>query len=311
MSFYQRLSFLLALFVYLSLYASADTDLFGPGVTKGTVGSNQIVEASGLAASRLHDGVLYVHNDKGDSSRFFAVDVNTGHKLATFTVLNAQNYDWEDITIGACADDCARTSCSATITPARYCIYIADTGDHGGDGAKNIIYMLREPTRIADSDISAVDTLTFSWSEQDAETLMIAPDGRLFIISKVHGGQGAIAQLPSSAWGQGRVSLDMAQTAKLKLSTTNNDPQGGDISPDGREMLIVAEQNVYYFSVPSGDYIQAVRDTPPARVSSYHPQPATEAIAWSPNGRGFYVMAEGANQKIYFYPKLTGSLPVG
>ncbi|CAL1533220.1 unnamed protein product [Lymnaea stagnalis] len=306
----QRFSLLLSLLL-IDARAACSATTFGNGEAKGTVGSHHITEASGLAASHVHNGVLYTHNDKGDSSHFFAVQVGNGNLLATFVVRNAQNYDWEDIAVGPCADDCARITCSATTTPSRYCIYIADTGDHGGDGAKNIIYMIREPANIKDATLDVVDTLSFSWTEPDAETLMVSPDGRLFIVSKVHGGKAKITELPASAWGQGRVNLDMSKTATLQITTTSNDPQGGDISPDGTEILLVAEEGAYYFSVPDGNYINAFRSSQPARILSYQPVPSTEAICWSPTGSGFYVLAEGSNQKIYYYPKISGPTVVG
>lgn len=64
--------------------------------------SSEVTENSGLAASRQHPGVLYGHNDKGDSSRIFALDPRTGDLLATLEIDNAANYDWEDICVGIC-----------------------------------------------------------------------------------------------------------------------------------------------------------------------------------------------------------------
>src|SRR5688572_17177306 len=43
---------------------------------------NQLVETSGIVASRLHPGVLYAHNDSGDVPRVIAVDSH-GALLAT------------------------------------------------------------------------------------------------------------------------------------------------------------------------------------------------------------------------------------
>ncbi|XP_005103706.2 uncharacterized protein LOC101858796 [Aplysia californica] len=293
----------LTLAVVTSCYAAT----FGPRILKGTVTNGDIDEASGIVVSRTHHDVIYTHNDKGDSSRFFAIGVN-GSNLATFTVRNAQNYDWEDLTYGPCADDCASGHCSVKVTPNRYCIYISDTGDHHGDGAKETIYMVREPSLIKSGDVDVVSTLRFSWPEENAETLMIDPTGQLYIVSKVKGGIAKMAKIPSSAWGGPRVSLDMAHSGTLKISTSHKDPQGGDISPNGREMLLVYEDDVYYYSVPDSDYIKAVNNQTPQKVQSYIRVKSTEAITWNQNGSGFYTLPEGDYQTIAFYPKIAGTV---
>src|SRR5262245_44525722 len=63
------------------------------------VADPRIVEASGIATSIVHPAVMYVHNDSGDSARFFALDGHTGRTVATYTVPGATNIDWEDIAV--------------------------------------------------------------------------------------------------------------------------------------------------------------------------------------------------------------------
>ena len=81
------------------------------------------IEISGVVASLAHDGVYYVHNDSGDSARFFAVDV-TGKALATFTVSGATAVDWEDLARGPCP------------TTAGTCVFLGDIGDNSGGGLR-------------------------------------------------------------------------------------------------------------------------------------------------------------------------------
>ncbi|KAK3800188.1 hypothetical protein RRG08_055809, partial [Elysia crispata] len=222
--------------------------------------------------------------------------------VATFLVQGAQNFDWEDIAYGPCVDDCRQMACGVNTVPSRFCLYISDTGSHGGVGAADVIYMVREPSALNDSSLPVVDKLTFSWSEPDAESLFITPDARLFIISKVYTGRAMIAQLPDSGWGS-TVTLDLANTGIMKVTTTHNDPQGADLSPDGKELLFVAEEEVFYYSVPDGEFIKAVRTTVPESLYSYIRVPNTEGIAWTPDGKGFHVIARGDNPYIYYYAK--------
>ena len=85
--------------IYTSLISLTAT-IFSHAIQVGVVTDHNIDEASGLAASRIHPSVLYTHNDKGDSSRIFAIDADSGNLLAELNINNARNYDWEDIAIG-------------------------------------------------------------------------------------------------------------------------------------------------------------------------------------------------------------------
>ena len=66
---------------------------------------------------------------------------------------------------------------------------------------------------------------------------MVDPSANLFIISKVSNGQGTIALLPNSAWGSGS-RVFISSTALVNVESGSNDPVGGDISPDGNEVLV-------------------------------------------------------------------------
>ena len=66
--------------------------------------SHHIKEASGLASSRTHRGILYTHNDRGGNPEIFVIDSTSGHRLSTITVNVDHNShsDWEDIAYGVC-----------------------------------------------------------------------------------------------------------------------------------------------------------------------------------------------------------------
>lgn len=83
---------------------------FSNAIKVATVTSHHIDEASGLAASRVHPGILYTHNDHGDGPHIYVIDSGTGHRVSTITINNAHNSDWEDIAYGVC--------------PGGYCLYI-------------------------------------------------------------------------------------------------------------------------------------------------------------------------------------------
>ena len=65
----------------------------------GTISSSWLNETSGIVGSRSLPGTLWVHNDSGDSARFFAIGT-TGALQGQFSLQNATATDWEDIAIG-------------------------------------------------------------------------------------------------------------------------------------------------------------------------------------------------------------------
>ena len=315
---------LLLLMCWLPFFdcAQVSTNVFGNRVTKGKVTEHDLNHITGGALSRVHKDLMWmVGNAKNE---LYAVDINTGKMIGSFPVSGAPKWDWEDLAYGPCMDDCTNNRCGAGKPVARYCIYVADIGGHGGSGghAKNIIYMVREPDDLGVKDgtilmvsypLPVVDQLEFTWSERDAETLMISPDARLFIISKTSTGHSLMAEIPGvvPAWGSHGVNLDLENNVRLNLSTTHHDPMGGAISPGGTEMILTCQDDVFYYSITDGDYINAVRTQPPQHVSSYVSHKNTEAITWDPQAKGFYLYASGSNEHIYYYPRAANGPVVG
>ena len=66
---------------------------------------------------------------------------------------------------------------------------------------------------------------------------MVDPQANVYIVSRVDDGRGILFQLPSSAWGTGQKVL-ISSTAVIYAPSTHHDPVGGDISPNGKEVLI-------------------------------------------------------------------------
>ena len=65
-------------------------------------------------------------------------------------------------------------------------------------------------------------------------------------VLKVHGGHGKFYHVPSSAWGHSdRVRLHGG--VRLNIHSSRNDPVGGDISHDGKEILVKALDKIYYW----------------------------------------------------------------
>lgn len=127
-------------------------------------------EASGVAASRRHPGVLWTHNDSGGKAAVSAVD-STGRELGRVRVAGARNRDWEDIALGPC--------------PGGECLYLADTGDNRLRHDEAVIYRIPEP---APGDTVSAPAerfpLRYPGGPRDVEALYLLPDGALYLVSK-------------------------------------------------------------------------------------------------------------------------------
>lgn len=270
---------------------------FDSGRSVGTLSSSAIDEASGICASREHSNVIYTHNDSGGGNKIYAIDATSGHLRATITLDHASNHDWEDICCGPCPN-------------GGNCIYI---GDIGGNyhGHVNNIYKIKEPSSIKDQHISvhSGDKLHFSWDEQNAETLMVDPQANLYVVSKVSNGHHAkITRIPKSAWGSGHTYNANDNAAHtVHMTSPHNDPVGGDISPDGHEVLLKQQDHVLYYFVPDGNILKALDDRT-AIDEPYRHERQGEAVCWDNHGSGYYTLSEGTHVDLNYY-KRTSSKP--
>lgn len=94
------------------------------------VTSPLITHASGLALSRIHEGVLYTHNDANNPQPYvFALNASTSALIATLRIFPSTNKDWEDIAVGPCG--------------SKSCIYILDSQPHRH--RVHSLYRVQEP----------------------------------------------------------------------------------------------------------------------------------------------------------------------
>ncbi|MFS8069702.1 MAG: hypothetical protein ACMG6S_25330 [Byssovorax sp.] len=248
----------------------------------GTLASLDEIEVSGIVASLAHDGVFYVHNDSGDSARFFAIDL-AGKALATFTVSGASAIDWEDI---------ARAPC-----PAGTCLFLGDIGDNGVARSDCAVYRVTEPTTIADATVPA-EKLPFTYPDgaHNAETLLADPaTGGLFIVTKTLGISSVYAfPLPLTP---GK-SVVLTKAGDISLPILPALVTGGDVHPLGRGVLLRTYADVWLFpQAPGMSVVDALVGAPCAAPSPSDPQ--GEAIGWLASGAGYVTTSEGKHSAIH------------
>jgi hypothetical protein len=276
-----------------------NTDTFGQAVDLGIIEYDALNEASGLAMSRRYTNVLWSHNDSGDESRIYAMSMKGKH-LGVFQLKDIEAIDWEDIACGP-----------GPVTNTSY-IYIADMGDNKAKRKKKFIYRLQEPEIIQSVPqkihwITTFDRIAFKFPDgkRDAETLMIDPNTLdIYIVSKREEQVGVYRlKYPQSS----QTVNHAEKIASLPFSWA----VGGDLSPDGNELLIKSESVVYYWKKESNMPISSFFNTPILVSVPYVQELQGEAICWFKQSMGYFTVSEepwrieNNAAHLTFYPRLT------
>lgn len=138
----------------------------------GQLDTDLIDEASGLAVSRRFPGRLYHVNDSGDSGRFFQTAMD-GSGTRPIVIDGFSPVDTEDLAFGSCG------------TANGDCLYVGDIGDNNRRRDEIRIVVVAEQEEYADR-VFPVQTITVRYPDgpQDAESLVLHPNGDLFIVTK-------------------------------------------------------------------------------------------------------------------------------
>ncbi|GGZ76346.1 WD40 repeat domain-containing protein [Streptomyces bluensis] len=177
----------------------------------------RITESSGLAASRLHPGIYWTHNDQDTGAYLYAVDSRTGRTVATVTMTGVGTpRDVEAISIG----------------PGNQ-IWVGDIGDNDGVTWPHVwIYQLPEPKELKDQTIRATQyVVKYSDGSRDAESLVVHPrTGRVYIIDKQEDG-GHLYEGPAKLSASGTNVYE--PVAPVDLWATD-----AAFSPDGKRLAV-------------------------------------------------------------------------
>lgn len=261
----------------------------------GTLNNPAIDEASGIAVSRQNSDYLWTHNDSGDLNRIFLIR-SDGAWLGTFRLLDAGNRDWEDMAIGP-----------GPVEGKNY-LYIGEIGDNLGRYPIKYIYRLPEPdVELADStvqwvDFTGVDRISFIYPEKvmvDAETLLLDPWTKdIYIITK--------REFPVTVYKLPYPQSVEDTTVAIKYGTLPfTTATAGDISADGKEILLKNYEEVFLWTRFEGETIRDAFLRQPLRVP-YTPEMQGEAIAFTENKSGYFTLSEsrgGVLPVVYFYKR--------
>lgn len=231
-------------------------------------------EASGLVASRKNPGYLWTHNDSGDSARIFLLN-DKGKIVFTVHIKGAKNRDWEDIAMGLGPD-------------STHYLFVADIGDNLAQFPHKQIYYFEEPAFQGEpvDTLREFHTLTVRLDDgiRDCEALLSDPATQnLYLVSKREDSV-RVYEIKRP------FGIDTIQ-ARYQLTLPYHNINGGDISPDGHEILLRDYDAVYYWARPDGATVaDALRA--PAKALIYQREAQGEAIAFDLKGSGYYTLSE-------------------
>jgi hypothetical protein len=263
------------------------------GVEVGRLADPTLNEISGIAASQQNPGLFWVHNDSGDRARIFAISRRAGRVLE-LRLQGAYAHDYEDIALGPGPDSEDST------------LYVADIGDNFRRRKSVQIYWFHEPQLDPSGPASRPQRvhrleLTYEDGPQDAEALFSDPrTGDLYIVAKQ-----LFVRAHDRPTGVYRVARAELLGERVRARKVGMVPMGAatgaDILPDGSAIVIRNYVSVRYWPRSAEQSVAEALTATPCELPLVDLGWVGEAIAFSPDGRGYYTLSEGARRPLYFY----------
>ncbi|MEW1723722.1 WD40 repeat domain-containing protein [Streptomyces sp. NPDC093109] len=234
-----------------------------------TIKDPRITESSGLAASRIHPGIYWTHNDSAHPPYIYAVDSRTGETVATITLAGiGEIRDAEAISLGPDGN-----------------LYVGDIGDNLNGSWDHVwIYRFPEPKQLKDATVRPTQfTVRYEDGPRDAESMMVDPTtGRVYIASKNQNGGGLY---------EGPAKLDPSGTNTFRRIGEVPWVTDGAFSPDGKELTFRS-----YFSARAYEWKDG-------RLGAHHSveapfQRQAESVTYTADGRALMFGTEGAGSGV-------------
>jgi hypothetical protein len=263
----------------------------------GHLQNREMNEISGIAASGINDGIYYVHNDSGDTSRFFAITSDGKIKSVIYYRGDPQ------IKLGV--RDCEDIAVGIGPVKGKSYVYVGDIGDNDAIYPNITVYRIGEQKSWIGKDsiltANAVPLhLKYPDGPRDAETLMIDPVEKLIYIVSKRSDSVSVYTSPLNFKPNDTVVL----TRRCKLHFGGFRPfkwiTAGDISRDGQQILLKSYDKVYYWKRSGNEPIWKTMQKKPAELY-YKPEKQGEAIGFTLNGKGYCTTSEGVFAPIYYH----------
>ncbi len=287
---------LVGLGVFVTEARATGCPTFDSGISVGSVSYGAVNEASGLASSRGNPGLLWVHNDSGNSAILFVLDA-VGNLVRRYVPTGVANWDWEALGIGP-GPRAGQTY-----------LYIGDIGDNSVSRDFITVYRVPEPSVKPGKGkpalgISGSVALQMQYPDgvHDAEALFVDPENSdIYIVTKNFGtGVSGIYRYPAPHDESSTVVLEKIKSITLPGNAIERAVTGADISPDGREIIIRSYTRAYHWKRAKGSSVQSAFSEDPCEVP-IGPEPQGETVSFTWDGKNYVTLSETAKQPIFLY----------
>ena len=202
-------------------------DLYREPIVAGRILDTGLLEISGIAASRTHDGVIWAVNDSGDGPVVYAVE--DGETIAELTLNAVFPIDWEDLDIGPGPG-------------GRQYLYVGDVGDNLGFRPWISIFRLEEPDPAAGDATADAEELELVFPDLDAidaEAMAVDPlTGDVIVIPKRRDEVGVYLVRGTDL--EGRVTMERVATLDLGAEIT-----AAAFSPNGDRLVLRGYRTIW------------------------------------------------------------------
>lgn len=258
-------------------------ETYGEVTTVGAVESTDLVELSGLAASRLQPGVTWANNDSRDGPTVYAIGPE-GEDLGSYTVPGATAFDWEDMAAGPGPE------------PGVTYLYLGDIGDNFGiRGGRITVFRVPEAEPGSDGGIlTDVVALPFAYpdGQHNAEAIFVDPvDGSLYVITK---GVDEAGVYRASGLVDGSEVVDLESVGRLELGA---EITAADISWDGSIIALRGYESVWMWTRSDAQTVAEALLADPC-LAPAPDEPQGEAIAFAETD-GYITISEGSQPPVH------------
>jgi hypothetical protein len=266
---------------------------YGAPVHLGNLEDKSVDESSGIVASRRNPDLFWTHNDSGDGPFLYAFD-RDGGKRGIWRVMGAKADDWEDIAAGPGAQ------------PGQSYLYVGDIGDNGKDRREIIVYRVAEPVVTADDadtkrkepqQTAPAEAIRMKYPDgrHDAEALAVHPTtGDLYVVTKTKNLNSAAVYKLAAPYSTSTINV-LKKVGDIRVpSLLPGFVTGGDISPDGRKIILCDYFNAYETSLPEssrGGFDDIWNQTPV--IIRLGERRQGESVCYRLDGRAILATSEG------------------
>ena len=231
----------------------------------------RLPELSGLVVS---DDRMLAMNDGGDKLTVYALD--TGCRVIAVRGADVDPYDPEDLAVGADGT-----------------VWFADTGDNRAERATVALLAMRP------NGSTGVYRMTYPDGPHDAESLLLAPDGTPYVVTKEVLGASGVYR-PAAPLADG-ATVPLRRTGGVTFTPTGTPggpvgevgqllATGGAVSRDGRFLALRTYTDAYVWPLTGSDVPAALTRTPMRIALPAAPQ--GEAVSFTADGRSLVVAGE-------------------